>query len=52
MRARLEASHVEVSYGRGRFWTGVALVARGATLVTLGTVELGDDQPGQTRVRT
>jgi hypothetical protein len=31
---------------RGRFWTGVALLAGGATLVTLGTVELGDDETG------
>jgi hypothetical protein len=32
--------------GRGRFWTGVALLAGGATLITLGTVELGDDETG------
>jgi hypothetical protein len=32
--------------GRGRFWTGIALIAGGGTMVTLGSVELGDDEPG------
>jgi hypothetical protein len=31
---------------RGRFWTGIALLAGGAVLTTLGTVELGDDETG------
>ena len=33
--------------GRGsRFWTGLALLAGGAVLVTLGAVEIGDDEDG------
>lgn len=31
---------------RGRFWTGVALIAGGATLTTLGAMEIGDDETG------
>jgi hypothetical protein len=31
---------------RTRFWTGLALLAGGAALVTLGTVEIGDDETG------
>lgn len=29
---------------RSRFWTGIALLAGGAVLTTLGSVELGDDE--------
>jgi hypothetical protein len=32
--------------GRSRFWTGIALLAGGAVLVTLGAVEIGDDEDG------
>jgi len=48
-RARRELAHAEQepeNQSRGRFWTGIALLAGGATLVTLGTVELGDDETG------
>jgi hypothetical protein len=31
---------------RSRFWTGIALIAGGATLAALGSVELGDDETG------
>jgi hypothetical protein len=31
---------------RGRFWTGIALLAGGGVLATLGSVELGDDETG------
>lgn len=31
---------------RGRFWTGIAAIAGGATLATLGALELGDDETG------
>jgi hypothetical protein len=31
---------------RGRFWTGIALIAGGGVLATLGAVELGDDEIG------
>jgi hypothetical protein len=32
--------------GRGRFWTGVGLIAAGAVLATLGSLEIGDDETG------
>jgi hypothetical protein len=32
--------------GRGRFWTGIALIAGGGVLGALGSVELGDDETG------
>jgi hypothetical protein len=32
--------------GRGRFWTGIGLIAGGGVLAALGTVELGDDEIG------
>jgi hypothetical protein len=32
--------------GRGRFWTGIALLAGGVVLATLGAVEIGDDEAG------
>lgn len=31
---------------RSRFWTGIALLAGGGVLATLGSVELGDDETG------
>jgi hypothetical protein len=31
---------------RGRFWTGIALLAGGGVLAALGSVELGDDETG------
>lgn len=31
---------------RTRFWTGIALIAGGATLALLGGLELGDDESG------
>ena len=31
---------------RSRFWTGIALLAGGGVLSTLGAVELGDDENG------
>jgi hypothetical protein len=32
--------------GRGRFWTGVALLAGGGVLMALGGLEVGDDETG------
>jgi hypothetical protein len=34
------------THGRGRFWTGLALLAGGTVLTVLGSVELGDDEIG------
>jgi hypothetical protein len=34
------------SRSRGRFWSGLALLAGGAVMTVLGTVELGDDERG------
>jgi hypothetical protein len=31
---------------RSRFWTGIALLAGGGVLATLGSLELGDDETG------
>jgi hypothetical protein len=31
---------------RARFWSGIALLAGGATLATLGGLEVGDDETG------
>jgi hypothetical protein len=31
---------------RTRFWTGIALITGGATLTTLGALEVGDDETG------
>jgi hypothetical protein len=37
----------EVQTGsRQRFWTGIALIAAGGVMTTLGVVEFGDDQSG------
>jgi hypothetical protein len=30
--------------GRGRFWTGIALIGGGAALATLGGLELGESE--------
>jgi hypothetical protein len=32
--------------GRGRFWTGVGLIAGGGALATMGALEVGDDESG------
>ena len=32
--------------GRGRFWTGIALITAGGVMTALGSVELGDDETG------
>jgi hypothetical protein len=34
------------SRSRARFWTGIALIAGGGVLTTLGAMELGDDETG------
>ena len=31
---------------RGRFWTGIALLAAGGTMAALGGLEIGDDETG------
>src|SRR5688572_9075905 len=31
---------------RGRFWTGIGLIAGGGLMATLGALELGDDETG------
>lgn len=31
---------------RGRFWTGITLIAAGGALAALGSIELGDDEIG------
>jgi hypothetical protein len=31
---------------RGRFWTGIALLAGGGTMLALGGLEIGDDEKG------
>ncbi len=36
----------EEGRSRGRFWTGIALIAGGGVLGTLSQVELGDDEAG------
>lgn len=36
----------EKTPSRGRFWTGIALIAGGSTLAALGGLELGDDETG------
>jgi hypothetical protein len=43
----LAAAQPEVeNRGRGRFWTGIALIAGGGVLGALGSLELGDDETG------
>jgi hypothetical protein len=39
-------AQVEQPRNRGRFWTGIALIAGGGVMATLGSVELGDDESG------
>lgn len=34
------------SRGRGRFWTGIALISGGGVMAVLGGLELGDDEDG------
>lgn len=36
----------EEERGRGRFWTGIALIAGGGVLGALGAAEIGDDEDG------
>jgi hypothetical protein len=40
------AQRNEETQSRGRFWTGIALIAGGGALATLGSVEFGDDEQG------
>ena len=44
--ANAQREEVPPSSGRGRFWTGVALIAGGGALATLGALEVQDDEPG------
>jgi hypothetical protein len=41
-----KARQIEQPRQRARFWTGIALIAAGGVLATLGGVELGDDEVG------
>jgi hypothetical protein len=47
-RAGREISAAQQSEGRsrGRFWTGIALIAGGGVLGALSAVEIGDDETG------
>ena len=40
------ATQREEGRSRGRFWTGIALIAGGGVLSALSAVELGDDEAG------
>jgi hypothetical protein len=40
------AAQPEQVRSRGRFWTGMGLIAGGGVLAALGSVELGDDETG------
>jgi hypothetical protein len=42
----LEAVQPEEGRSRTRFWSGIALIAGGGVLATLGAVEIGDDETG------
>ena len=42
----LTAVEREEGQGRSRFWSGIALIAGGGVLTTLGAVEQGDDEAG------
>ena len=42
----LAAEQQQEAQNRGRFWTGVALIAGGSTLALLGAFEVGDDEDG------
>jgi hypothetical protein len=44
-RELAQAQQQQVSH-RGRFWTGIALLAGGSTLALLGGLEVGDDEDG------
>ena len=44
--ARSSCAQREEGRSRGRFWTGIALIAGGGVLGTLSQVELGDDEAG------
>jgi hypothetical protein len=39
-------SQEEAPRSRARFWSGIALIAGGGTLVALSAVEIGDDETG------
>ena len=43
---QLTPARDETPRNRTRFWTGIALVAGGATMTALGAMELGDDETG------
>ncbi len=43
----IAAKQPEVGRSRGRFWTGIGLIAGGGVLGALSAVELGDDETGQ-----
>jgi hypothetical protein len=40
------ARQAETNGGRGRFWTGISLLAGGGVLTALGAFEVGDDEDG------
>jgi hypothetical protein len=40
------AQQQQETRNRGRFWTGLALVAGGGLMTTLGALEVGDDETG------
>jgi hypothetical protein len=44
--AAAQREEVPANDGRGRFWTGVALIAGGGALATMGALEVGDDESG------
>ena len=45
-REMVAAAPQAESRNRTRFWTGIALLAGGGVLTTLGGLELGDDETG------
>jgi len=42
----MAAQQQDDTRSRGRFWSGIALIAGGGVLAALGGVELGDDETG------